>query len=67
GRGLMCAFSLAEGVQRAELLRNLVEAGVVMLPCGTRSIRFRPTLDITKEALDDGLDRLEKVLKAIQR
>ena len=63
GRGLMCAFTLAEGVDRAEVLGRFSEAGIIILPCGVRTIRFRPTLDIPQDVLEDGMSRMEQVLK----
>lgn len=63
GRGLMCAFSLPDDESRKEVLERIFDAGVIMLPCGHRSIRFRPTLDVPRDVLEDGLSRIESVLK----
>lgn len=52
GRGLMCAFSLPSREQRDELLRRLWNRGVVMLGCGTDSVRFRPALTVGRQELD---------------
>lgn len=62
GRGLMCAFDLPHTAVRDQLLKECYEAGVVILGCGTRSIRFRTPLTINVAELDDGVDRIEAAL-----
>jgi L-lysine 6-transaminase len=63
GRGLMCAISFPDGETRDEAVKRIYEAGVIMLPSGRRSLRFRPTLDIPREVLDDALERIARVLR----
>jgi L-lysine 6-transaminase len=45
----------------------MYERGVIILGCGTRSLRFRPPLDITSAEIDEALELLRtsvrKVLK----
>jgi L-lysine 6-transaminase len=63
GRGLMCAFDLPDGTARDLLLhRLLVNQHVIVLPCGERSIRFRPPLTITTADVDSALERLDRAL-----
>ncbi len=62
GRGLMCAFDLPDGVSRGKVLTAGREEGVLALPCGARSIRFRPFLDVTDQELADGVSALERAL-----
>jgi L-lysine 6-transaminase len=63
GRGLMCAFDLPDAALRDDVVRRLrVEERVLLLPCGTRSIRFRPSLAVTEDELDLGLAALDRVL-----
>ena len=38
-----------------------------MLPCGERSIRFRPALNVTKSELEFGLAALDRTLTALAR
>jgi L-lysine 6-transaminase len=64
GAGLMCAFDLGSGIDRAAFLREALRQGVIILPCGTRSIRFRPGLNIDRQALDEGLKRVKTALVA---
>ena len=63
GRGLMCAFSLPDGDTRDALAAALRDdERVFVLPCGTRSIRFRPALTVTTAELDAGVDAIDRVL-----
>lgn len=55
GRGLMCAIDLADGDSRNGLLGQMREHGVIALPCGDRSVRFRPALTVTAEEIEIGL------------
>ncbi len=63
GRGLMCAFDLPERGVRDRLLEELREQEhVLALPCGERTIRFRPPLNITEDELQIGLKALWRCL-----
>ena len=63
GRGLMCAFDLPGTAERDALLAILREQEkILLLPCGPRSIRFRPALTITTEELSTGLKGLDRGL-----
>jgi L-lysine 6-transaminase len=63
GRGLMCAFDLPGPAERDRLLAILREQEkILLLPCGPRSIRFRPALTITTEELSTGLKGLDRGL-----
>ncbi|MGH3561096.1 MAG: aminotransferase class III-fold pyridoxal phosphate-dependent enzyme, partial [Mycobacterium sp.] len=52
GRGLMCAFSLPSAADRDELIRRLWRRGVIMLPSGDDSVRFRPALTVSHSEID---------------
>ena len=63
GRGLMCALTLPSAELRNDVISRLrTEHHVVMLGCGTTSLRVRPALTITVEELDRGLAALDEVL-----
>ncbi|MER5884106.1 L-lysine 6-transaminase [Streptomyces sp. NPDC001941] len=63
GRGLMCAVDLPDGARRDEVLRRMYrEHRVIGLPCGERSVRFRPALTITESEIDEALDALGRSL-----
>src|SRR5215467_11368377 len=67
GRGLMCAFDLPDARVRDVTQRLLREDHVLVLPCGERSIRFRPALDVTEPELEFGLAALDRTLTALAR
>ncbi len=67
GRGLMCAFSLpGRGSRDAVLAALRDEEKVLLLGCGTRSIRFRPTLTVTEADLEAGVAALDRVLTRLE-
>jgi L-lysine 6-transaminase len=65
GLGLFCAFSLCEAQMRDLLKQKCYDAGLIVIGCGDRSIRFRPALNITQEALDLGLAIIHEQLKSL--
>ncbi|TRW78337.1 L-lysine 6-transaminase [Mycolicibacterium sp. 018/SC-01/001] len=65
GRGLMCAFSMPGPAQRDMLVARLWEAGVIMLGCGTDSVRFRPALTVSREEIDGAIDAVCAVLRSM--
>ena len=62
GKGLMIAFDLESTEKRDSFKAALYEKGLIALPCGQRSIRFRPFLDVTKEDIDKALDIMRSSL-----
>jgi L-lysine 6-transaminase len=63
GRGMMCAFDLPDQSARDALVTRLREEhGVLVLPCGPRSVRLRPALNIPEPDLDHGLAALSAAL-----
>jgi L-lysine 6-transaminase len=68
GKGLMCAFDLRDGALRDQVISNAYREGVVVLGCGSTSIRFRPPLVISKEEIAQGLEKFRaSIKKAIGR
>ena len=66
GRGLMCAFSLPGKEIRDRVLTSLREdERVLLLGCGTRSIRFRPALTVAEDELAAGVAALDRVLERL--
>ena len=64
GRGLMCAFDLPDGATRGAVVQAAYDDGLIVLGCGSRTVRFRPALTISQDDLDTGLDILERALAA---
>jgi len=68
GKGMMCAFDLRDGALRDQVISNAYKEGVVVLGCGSTSIRFRPPLVISKEEIAQGLEKFRtSIKKAIGR
>jgi L-lysine 6-transaminase len=65
GRGLMIAFDLPSANMRETFYRGLFERGVLALRGGERSIRFRPSLDITAHAIQSALQRIREQFRAM--
>lgn len=67
GRGLMCAFTLADTALRDALLDGLQkDESVMMLGCGNRSVRFRPALTIREAELEAGVAAIGRVLSRLE-
>ena len=58
----MCAFSLPTTADRDELLRRLWQNGVIVLPSGQTSVRFRPALTVSRAEIDEVVTALRDVL-----
>jgi L-lysine 6-transaminase len=66
GRGLMCAFTLpATELRNATITRLREDEQVLVLGCGTSSLRFRPALTVSAEELDLGLAAIDRVLSSL--
>ena len=56
GRGLFVAFDLADPAGRDRLVTDLRRTErVIVLPCGVRSVRFRPALSVTEDEIDEAV------------
>lgn len=62
GRGLFCALDLPTADLRNAVLKNAFDNGLIVLGCGTSSVRFRTPLNITTSELDRGLDMLDAAI-----
>lgn len=66
GRGLMCAVDLPNSELRTRAIALAREEGLLLLPCGARSIRFRPFLDVTASDIATAIEMLRKALHRLQ-
>ncbi len=67
GRGLMCALDVPTTEQRAALIKHAFAEKLLLLPCGTQTVRFRPFLNIGAEHVQEMLTRLTRALHRLQR
>ena len=65
GLGLMLAFDLETPELRDKALERTLANGLLLLPCGARSIRFRPPLNLTAAEADTALDLVRRSLKEL--
>ncbi len=63
GKGLMCAFDMPDQHARNAFTAGCYNNGLLILPCGPKSVRFRPPLILTKEQVDEGFEIMEKAYK----
>jgi L-lysine 6-transaminase len=67
GRGLMCALDLPTTELRDEVTTRMRrDERVMMLTCGPRSIRFRPSLAVHEDELAAVCDALDRVLSRLE-
>ena len=60
GRGVFLAFDLPDAKTREEFWHGFFDLGILTLRSGENSIRFRPALDITAEAIDEAMELMRK-------
>lgn len=65
GLGLFRAFDTQDAEMRNKILNKSVESGLMLLGCGSKSIRFRPPLTVTKERIEEGIIILDQVLSQL--
>ncbi len=64
--GLMQAFDLPDPEYRKRFLETAFSLGLLILPCGHASVRFRPPLVIDETEVDIGFKILRQVLEKLQ-
>ena len=62
GKGLMCAVDFTSPSLRDKIQQEMYEEGVIILGCGTQSLRFRPHLNVSKDEIDQAINTLDQVL-----
>ena len=66
-RGLFGAFDFPDPETRDKVNDMILEEGTMMLGCGTKTIRFRPHLNISKSELEDGFGMIDNALVRFQK
>jgi len=64
-RGLFAAFDMPSVDIRKKFLANAFNNGLIILPSGQNSVRFRPSLNITKDEISQGFEVIRKSLVAL--
>ena len=65
GLGLLCAFDLPDTETRDRLVADLFRRRLIILGCGSRSIRFRTSLNIPEQDLREGLSIIRAAIRAL--
>lgn len=65
GRGLMIAFDLPDGATRDAVTGAAYDQYLLLLGCGTHSIRLRPFLDVSVDAVEEILTGVEDAVRKI--
>tara|TARA_Y100001968_G_C19414216_1_gene748084 strand:- start:169 stop:1485 length:1317 start_codon:yes stop_codon:yes gene_type:complete len=65
GKGLFCAFDLPSTSERDESWKMMMSNGLMILPSGNETIRFRPHLTVTKNEIDIAIDIIVKSIRSI--
>ena len=66
GKGLMCAFDLPDTKSCTELIDLAYDNQLLIISCGTRSIRLVPVLDVTKSDIDKLIKILDYCLTKLE-
>ena len=66
GRGLFCAFDCNSPETRDLLVSKNLEKGLITLPCGVSSLRFRPNLAVEQEIISQAIEICEQSVKEIR-
>lgn len=63
GLGGLLSFDVPTQELRQKVLKTAMEKeALIILPAGKRTVRFRPSLSISAQEVEDGLNRLQKTL-----
>lgn len=63
GRGLFAAFDVNTPDMRTKIRQRSLQKGLIILPSGERSIRFRPPLNVSKDEINEGLGIISQSIK----
>ncbi len=65
GLGLMCGLRAKNAEIQGNIFKNAMGEGLVILKAGRNTVRFLPSITITKNEIDEGFVRFEKVLNSL--
>ncbi|MCL2767511.1 MAG: L-lysine 6-transaminase [Synergistaceae bacterium] len=56
GKGLMCACDIKTKELRSKFLNECTKRHMLILPCGTKTVRFRPALNVPIDDIERGIE-----------
>ena len=62
---MFCAFDLPSPTERDNLIKEMHNNNLLILSCGTHSIRFRPHLTVSQAEIDFAIDIIRKSINKI--
>jgi L-lysine 6-transaminase len=65
GLGLFAAFDMPDGETRTKVRTGCLKKGLIVLPSGERSIRFRPPLNVSGAEIDAGIGIVAETLREL--
>jgi L-lysine 6-transaminase len=67
GLGLFMAFDLPSPEIRSSFISLCWKNGLIVLPCGAKSVRIRPVLDLKQSEAEEGLKIFEKSINDLRK
>lgn len=67
GKGLLCAFDVPSSEICGHVKRLAYDSGIILISCGTRTIRFRPMLDTTNKEVDIVINALRTIFTTLSK
>lgn len=67
GKGLFCAIDFENTDTRNRVIKECMNNGLMILGCGTKTIRFRPPLTVQKRHIDEGMHILKTSFNNMER
>lgn len=65
GAGLLLAFDLPDGAMRDRVIQKAQDELLLVLPCGDRSVRLRPALDVGVKEVELAIDIIARVFNQL--
>ena len=65
GRGFFLAFDVISPEKRDEIIGEALRQKMIILPCGSQTIRFRPSLITSKDEVNQAIEILNKVIRSV--
>ena len=65
GLGLFAAFDMPDSDTRTKIRTACMKKGLIILPCGERSIRFRPPLNVSAQEIESGIGIVAEALREL--
>ena len=65
GKGFFCSFDLRDDATRDAVLDELFRREVIVLKCGEKSLRLRPSLNFSEKDVGEFSDRLHEAVQTV--